>query len=654
MRRDKQVLAFSAIGAIVIALALMAAGSPQRPAAEAAPVPKGHMYFQGHVRRASAPMVGIPGVTVTLWRYAPPWFNSWQQVDAVMTQSNGFFELHNLLVWNPGDPWPATFYYHIIETDPPGYASYSAIAGSCPPPCSSVQATDFNTIEYRLSDYFGTYSNNIFYDGRPPHIESISPVDGSSHANETQSFILTATDPDGGPDIRILDLEVDDGCGWPYANAVLVSLQPAARRLYLFNDDDTIPPQEYIFTGPGQWGTGQMENSQCVVDLTGCRYDISGQRLQLRVAIRFKPSYIGSWKLCGRAKDSTNLQDSRQLGTWIIEPAETPTPTATRTRTRTRTPTATATATPTPTATATTTAQTPSPTHTATQPCPAQQRIPLQAGWNWFSFNVAPCLAPGGDCSGLARTPYFTHYSGIIHLDGLVAPAGTRVEMYSPRDDRVGCCVTTEMTIYPYTRVYGEDTASGIPGMRAGEAVTFRVNGVVATTSPPTVIWQDDKLQHPANLSASSQVDVATFLASIAGRYDLVLGEEGTYAPPPADPRFNTLTSLQTGRTYLIHMTGSAELVINGTLVAADIPLPLTPGWHWIGYLPNCTEQIATALASLAGMYDLVLSETGTYAPPPSDPRFNTLTAMEPGEGYMIHMTASGTLTYPICAGSAP
>ena len=246
-------------------------------------------------------------------------------------------------------------------------------------------------------------------------------------------------------------------------------------------------------------------------------------------------------------------------------------------------------------------------------------------------------------------TPYFTHYFGDVTLDGQPAPAGTRIEMYSPRGDRVGCYILTNSGIYPYTRAYGEDTVSNIPGMRAGEAVTFRVNGVLATTNPATVTWQDDRMNHRVNLTASSQIDVATLLISLAGRYDLVLGEEGTYAPPPADPRFNTLTGLRPGQTYLIHMTSAAELVIYGTPLAANTPLALTPGWRWIGYLPNCNLPVATALASIAGKYDLLLSETGTYAPPPADPRFNTMTTMEPGEGYMIHVMAGGTLSYPLC-----
>jgi hypothetical protein len=218
--------------------------------------------------------------------------------------------------------------------------------------------------------------------------------------------------------------------------------------------------------------------------------------------------------------------------------------------------------------------------------------------------------------------------------------------MFSPRGERVGCFVTTLTGIYPFTRVYGEDVASGIPGMRAGEAVTFRVNGATATTVPATALWQNDLTGHPVDLSASSSLDVGAILASIAGKYSLLLGQEGTYAPPPADPRFNTLNTLAVGQGYLIRMTQAGEIVLNGSL-AADMALNLAVGWNWIGYLPTNPLPVATALASIAGKYSLLLAQDGTFAPPPADPRFNTLAQMAAGAGYMIRMTQAATLVYP-------
>ena len=146
--------------------------------------------------------------------------------------------------------------------------------------------------------------------------------------------------------------------------------------------------------------------------------------------------------------------------------------------------------------------------------------------------------------------------------------------------------------------------------------------------------------------------DVDSMLNAIAGDYDLVLSEQATYAPPPADPRFNTLTALEPGIGYMIRMTQTAPdaslLGLTGPRVLADTPLSLEGGWNWVGYLPTTTLPVTTALSSIAGKYDLVLGEDDTtYAPPPADPALNTLTVMEPGEAYLIRMIEPATLVYP-------
>ena len=109
-------------------------------------------------------------------------------------------------------------------------------------------------------------------------------------------------------------------------------------------------------------------------------------------------------------------------------------------------------------------------------------------------------------CGGLANTPYFSQYYGSVLINGADAPPGMLIELYSPRGDRVGCSVTTAAGIYPYTRAYGEDAtaASPIRGMRAGEEVTFKVNGIAAATDPSPVLWRDDKVTHQVNLSISA------------------------------------------------------------------------------------------------------------------------------------------------------
>jgi len=139
-------------------------------------------------------------------------------------------------------------------------------------------------------------------------------------------------------------------------------------------------------------------------------------------------------------------------------------------------------------------------------------------------------------------------------------------------------------------------------------------------------------------------------LTALAGQYDLVLGEEGSYAPPPADPRFNTLTALQVGRGYLIRLTApqTVTLTLTGPAPAGPLTLALHPGWNWVGYPLADAQPPENALAGLAGQYDLVVGEEGTYAPPPADPRFNTLAVLRPDRGYLLRLRAAATLVFPL------
>jgi hypothetical protein len=81
-----------------------------------------------------------------------------------------------------------------------------------------------------------------------------------------------------------------------------------------------------------------------------------------------------------------------------------------------------------------------------------------------------------------------------VTVGGAAAPVGTIVEAFSPSGNLVGRHTVTTAGYYGYMRIYGEDATGSpiIPGMRAGEAVSLKVNGISPTTAPSPVIWQND------------------------------------------------------------------------------------------------------------------------------------------------------------------
>ncbi|OQA40554.1 MAG: hypothetical protein BWY52_02842 [Chloroflexi bacterium ADurb.Bin325] len=274
------------------------------------------------------------------------------------------------------------------------------------------------------------------------------------------------------------------------------------------------------------------------------------------------------------------------------------------------------------------------------------QSMDLHAGGpNWFSFNVKPPVRPAAACTGVTATSAFTSIYGDAILGSAAAPVGSLVEAYSPAGVKAGCFKVTDEGLYGYMRVYGAEGVT--PGLNPGDPIVFKINGIIAAPTPYPIIWQNDKAIRQVNLAAADVIPVETLLAPLAGAYTKLQCENGTYLPPPADPRFNTCTTVAAGQGYLLWATSASALAVTGTRVAADQPISLHAGYNWLGYLPTCELAVTTALTGIAGKYDLLHSEAGTYRPPPANPAYNNFNTMAPGRGYMIHMTEAATLTYP-------
>jgi len=280
-----------------------------------------------------------------------------------------------------------------------------------------------------------------------------------------------------------------------------------------------------------------------------------------------------------------------------------------------------------------------------------------------------------GARDGVTQTPYFSDVFGSIQVNvtpqsaGSPAPIGTLIQAFDPRGQLVGMFQVTTTGTYGYMRIYGEDTTAvpTIPGMRAGELVSFKVNGVAAAAKP-SYYWQDDHLLHQVDLVTGEINQQAILLSpgwnlisfyneppspllsnvlqSINSRYDRVLSENGVYASG-LDDAFITLKELHTGQGYYLRTTGttSVNLLIDGIHQAPDTPIQLHKGWNWIGYLPSVPLPITDALTSIAGKYQMVHSMLYTYNP--ADPVHSTLSTMQPGEGYLIYMNEATALVYP-------
>ncbi len=117
-----------------------------------------------------------------------------------------------------------------------------------------------------------------------------------------------------------------------------------------------------------------------------------------------------------------------------------------------------------------------------------------------------PSWAVSLDCGAVQQTPYFTIAYGHVQIDHVDAAPGTQVEAYNPRGDLVGCFVVQTEGLYGAMFVYGEDASitPPIPGMRHGESVLFRVDGVNANAEP-ILTWANDLDLHEITLAVGGE-----------------------------------------------------------------------------------------------------------------------------------------------------
>jgi hypothetical protein len=144
-------------------------------------------------------------------------------------------------------------------------------------------------------------------------------------------------------------------------------------------------------------------------------------------------------------------------------------------------------------------------------------------------------------------------------------------------------------------------------------------------------------------------LSIENVLASINGLYIEVNTISGDNVLVFTPGGANTLTGIDPGHGYWIRMKSAADLTVSGVRIDRSAAIELQPGWNLVPYLIDEPWPVRLALSSIDGKYDEVRGfdgEAKSYFPvlPAS---FNTLHELEPGEGYLVHMTEPAVLVYP-------
>ena len=104
-------------------------------------------------------------------------------------------------------------------------------------------------------------------------------------------------------------------------------------------------------------------------------------------------------------------------------------------------------------------------------------------------------------------------------------------------------------------------------------------------------------------------------------------------------------------QAYDVYATAPDTLSVEGRPVPGTTPIPLEAGWNHVAFLGHAPLPIGDALASISDHVVLVRDGHGNeYAP---EKGLRSLTALDPGEGYQINVSAPVVLRYPTTGGPA-
>jgi pectate lyase len=97
---------------------------------------------------------------------------------------------------------------------------------------------------------------------------------------------------------------------------------------------------------------------------------------------------------------------------------------------------------------------------------------------------------------------------------------------------------------------------------------------------------------------------------------------------------------------YQVFVKEDDVLIINGyDLQPQHTPINMSEGWNHVAYLRNSTIEVDVALSLIIDKIVIVMNNNGEVFWPEYD--INTIGSLNPGEGYMIYLSAPATLTYP-------
>ncbi|MBT5956738.1 MAG: T9SS type A sorting domain-containing protein, partial [Candidatus Marinimicrobia bacterium] len=148
--------------------------------------------------------------------------------------------------------------------------------------------------------------------------------------------------------------------------------------------------------------------------------------------------------------------------------------------------------------------------------------------------------------------------------------------------------------------------------------------------------------------TASDDMSLSNVLSSIDGSSNYIKSQ-GAYADYyDSFGWWGTLESINNAEMYKLDATSPNAIEFTGYPVeVSSVNIELSVGWNWIGYTPQVSMSLGSALSSIDGLATYIKSQTAYADYYDGFGWWGTFENMNPYTGYMISTMGSGALVYP-------
>ena len=194
------------------------------------------------------------------------------------------------------------------------------------------------------------------------------------------------------------------------------------------------------------------------------------------------------------------------------------------------------------------------------------------------------------------------------------------------------------------------------------ENYTFKANAVLGSVTNPVTITAANQIVQNYKFKAgwtwlsvntqTSDMSVNKVLGSLAPAADDQIKDQSKFAKYGTDHNwFGNLDTIRAASMYQLKLTKADSIARVGAVIPANtVRIPVDIGWNYIGYLPQTSLAVNTALSSLGAKDSNIIKSQYEFAIYTA--KYNTwvgsLSMMKPTLGYLLKASKKDTLVYSI------